>query len=124
MVVRCNDLQERQLPDSLRPQDRQARTVPRLDHERLEHRRRHPRERDVPMSKRIITRLLATAAMVVTTITVAIPSTPSFAEPTKADLDKAREEYRRGLALEAANDYEEALAAFKGVANVKSTPQV
>lgn len=46
------------------------------------------------------------------------------AEPTSEDLAHAREEYRRGLALEQAGDWEGALAAFKAVARVKSTPQV
>lgn len=44
--------------------------------------------------------------------------------PTPEALTRAREEFRRGLALESAGDYEGALVAFKGVAGVKSTPQV
>jgi hypothetical protein len=52
-------------------------------------------------------------------------TTPAFAdEPSSDALAKAREEFRRGIALEAAGDYENALAVFKGVALVKSTPQV
>ena len=39
-------------------------------------------------------------------------------------LAQAREEFRKGIALEAANDWEGALTIFKGVAQVKSTPQV
>jgi hypothetical protein len=45
-------------------------------------------------------------------------------EPGKEALAKAREEFRRGLALEVAKDYEGALSVFKGVALVKSSPQV
>lgn len=54
------------------------------------------------------------------------PRDAQAAEPAADDVAvaKAREEYRRGLALEAANDWTGALAAFKSVALVKSTPQV
>jgi hypothetical protein len=55
----------------------------------------------------------------------AAPSPTAHAEePSRAVLAKAREEFRRGLALEAAGDWSGALAAFKDVALVKSTPQV
>lgn len=61
--------------------------------------------------------LLATAALAV--------APPARAEdPTPEALARAREEYRRGLALEQAGDWEGALVIFKGVALVKSTPQV
>ena len=46
------------------------------------------------------------------------------AEPTSAEVSKARENFRRGLALEAAGDWTGALEVFKSVALVKSTPQV
>jgi len=39
-------------------------------------------------------------------------------------LAQAREEFRKGIAAEAAGDWEGALTVFKGVAQVKSTPQV
>ena len=43
-------------------------------------------------------------------------------DPTS--LAQAREQFRRGIALEAAGDWEGALRVFKAVAQVKSTPQV
>jgi hypothetical protein len=59
---------------------------------------------------------------------VALASTPvrsAFADDTSpAALAQAREQFRRGIALEAAGDWEGALRVFKGVAQVKSTPQV
>jgi hypothetical protein len=45
-------------------------------------------------------------------------------EPSADVIARAREEFRRGIALEAAGDFENALLTFKGVALVKSTPQV
>lgn len=55
----------------------------------------------------------------------ALAAPPARAEePSKEALAKAREEFRRGLALEVAKDYEGALSVFKGVALVKSSPQV
>ncbi len=49
---------------------------------------------------------------------------PVQAEPTKQELAKAREDFRKGLELEAANDWAGALASFEAVAQVTMTPQV
>lgn len=46
------------------------------------------------------------------------------AEPTKQELTRAREEFRKGLELEAANDWAGALSSFESVAQVTMTPQV
>ena len=54
---------------------------------------------------------------------VALPGGGAFAQSPDA-LAKAREQFRKGIALEAANDWEGALGIFKSVALVKSTPQV
>ena len=48
----------------------------------------------------------------------------AHADPAGDDKAKAREEFRRGLQLEAAKDFEGALTVFKGVALVKSSPAV
>ncbi len=49
----------------------------------------------------------------------------AIADPATDDVKaKAREEFRRGLQLEAAKDYEGALATFQHVAGVKSSPAV
>jgi len=50
------------------------------------------------------------------------PSVASAGDPDP--VAHAREEFRRGLSLEAAGKYEEALEVYKAVALVKSTPQV
>src|SRR5689334_9987683 len=69
------------------------------------------------------TRIVAMLALVLSVV-VMLPE-PVFAdEPSKEDVAKAREEYRRGLALEGAGDYDGALKVYKSVALVKSTPQV
>src|SRR5262245_28357969 len=55
----------------------------------------------------------------------AAPALPAFADgPTAAQIAQAREDFRRGLALEQAGDWERALPVFRSVALVKSTPQV
>src|SRR4051812_34763191 len=55
----------------------------------------------------------------------AVSASPAFADgPTAAQISQAREDFRRGLALEAAGDWERALTVFRSVALVKSTPQV
>jgi hypothetical protein len=64
------------------------------------------------------------AAAAIIALTTAPAITAQAEEPSRATLAKAREEFRRGLALEAAGDWSGALAAFKEVALVKSTPQV
>jgi hypothetical protein len=64
------------------------------------------------------------AAAAIIALTTAPAITARAEEPSRATLAKAREEFRRGLALEAAGDWSGALAAFKDVALVKSTPQV
>jgi len=46
------------------------------------------------------------------------------AEPTKQELARAREAFRKGLELEAANDWAGALSTFESVAQVTMTPQV
>jgi hypothetical protein len=46
------------------------------------------------------------------------------AEPTKQELARAREDFRKGLELEAANDWAGALSTFESVAQVTMTPQV
>ncbi len=46
------------------------------------------------------------------------------AEPTGAELNKARAQFQQGLALETAGDWAGALALFQDVASVKMTPQV
>ncbi len=70
-------------------------------------------------------RRLIPAAMAAMLVGAVCPSGVAWADdPTAAEVAKAREEFRRGLALEAANDWAGALAAFKTVALVKSTPQV
>jgi hypothetical protein len=51
---------------------------------------------------------------------IALAAPPEDSDAVK----KAREEFRRGLALEAAGDYEGALTVYKSVALVKSTPAV
>jgi hypothetical protein len=48
----------------------------------------------------------------------------SAAAQSKAELDKARERFREGLALEAGGNCAKALELFRAVAEVKSTPQV
>ena len=48
---------------------------------------------------------------------------PAMAQP-KAELARAREQFRQGLALEAAGNWTRALEVFKGVAEIKSTAQV
>ncbi len=70
----------------------------------------------------------ALVAVLLGSCTVAVA--PSFAlaqaAPAidKAAIDKAREQFRQGLSLEAAGDFSRALKEFKEVAVVKSTPQV
>lgn len=50
---------------------------------------------------------------------------PAFAaEPTYRQLQQARDLYRQGVQLEAANDWTGALAKFQEVAAIKMTPQV
>ncbi len=66
--------------------------------------------------------LLAAAAVALASTAIAPPAWAE--EPSPEALARAREEYRRGLALEQAGDWEGALVVFKGVALVKSTPQV
>jgi hypothetical protein len=65
---------------------------------------------------------LASGLLAVAALGVAAPVRAEG--PTPEALARAREEYRRGLALEQAGDWEGALVIFKGVALVKSTPQV
>ncbi len=48
----------------------------------------------------------------------------AVAQPTGADLTKAREVYREGVQLEAANDWAGALTKFETVAAVKMSPAV
>src|SRR5262245_8282388 len=55
---------------------------------------------------------------------VALPRPASADEPAPAVLAKAREQFRKALSLEVAGNWEAALALFKEVALVKSTPQV
>ena len=49
---------------------------------------------------------------------------PAWAEPTPQELVKAREAFRQGVQLEAANDWVGALAKFETVATVRMTPAV
>jgi len=49
---------------------------------------------------------------------------PAWAEPTPQELVKAREAFRQGVQLEAANDWVGALAKFEAVASVRMTPAV
>lgn len=66
----------------------------------------------------------AMASGLLATAVLAVAPVARADEPTPQALARAREEYRRGLALEQAGDWEGALVVFKGVALVKSTPQV
>jgi hypothetical protein len=50
---------------------------------------------------------------------------PALADqPTAKDLARAREDFRRALSLEVAGDHASALALFKQIALIKSTPQI
>ncbi len=49
---------------------------------------------------------------------------PAWAEPTPAELAKARDAFRQGVQLEASNDWVGALAKFETVAQVRMTPAV
>lgn len=70
-------------------------------------------------------RRILPAAIAAMLMSAVCPGGVAYAdEPTATEVAKAREEFRRGLALEAAGDWAGALAAFKTVALVKSTPQV
>lgn len=53
-----------------------------------------------------------------------LASAPSGAQPTEAELAAARQIFNDGKDLEKANDWAGALAKFKKVAEVKTTPQV
>jgi hypothetical protein len=50
--------------------------------------------------------------------------TPLVSAQSPAELQKARTEYKEGLALEAAGNWAGALAKFQDVARIKTTPQV
>jgi tetratricopeptide (TPR) repeat protein len=50
-------------------------------------------------------------------------SSPSFAQPTQAEINSAKAAFNAGLALEAAGDYAQALGRFREVIPVKATPQ-
>lgn len=65
--------------------------------------------------------------LLVSSLTLALvaplaPARPAYAQ--EMTVAKARETFREGIAYEAAGKWEAALAAFKAVAVVKSTPQV
>lgn len=67
----------------------------------------------------------ASAALVCVGLWVAAgAASTSWAAPTPAELEKARATFRAGTALEAANDWGNALARFREVVAVKPSPQV
>lgn len=77
----------------------------------------------------MIVRRLETLSLVCALLAPALPLTPAMAQaPETAQPDpaaaKAREEFREGLALMAAEDHAGALAKFKAVAEYKQTAQV
>jgi hypothetical protein len=72
----------------------------------------------------MLVRRLSTVAALVLVLAAGASGVARADEPTAAALAQAREQFRRGIALEAAGDWEGALRVFKGVALVKSTPQV
>lgn len=51
-------------------------------------------------------------------------SSPALAAPTPAELAHAREDFRKGMQLEAANDWAGALARFEAVAQIAMSPAV
>jgi len=97
-----------------------------------EHLPRGARERDnngwrsllanVENGMRIRSSPLAASILIALGALVIAPSIASAGDPDP--VAHAREEFRRGLSLEAAGKYEEALEVYKAVALVKSTPQV
>lgn len=75
--------------------------------------------------ERLLTAGVISASMLAATApVVAALAAPPAAPAEDESVKKAREEFRRGLALEAAGDYEGALKVYKAVALVKSTPAV
>src|SRR5689334_12765207 len=66
---------------------------------------------------------VAMVALAAATAAALLPTQHAHAQD-QATLSHARERFREGLALEAAGDWQRALATFKEVALVKSTPQV
>lgn len=75
-----------------------------------------------PVSRRTRSRLAA--ALVIASALLAPAFEGATLAQSKDALAKMRERFREGMALEAGGQYAQALAAFKDVAEVKSTPQV
>jgi hypothetical protein len=69
------------------------------------------------------TRALARGVLVGLAALAPLGST-AFADPTPAQLSKARLQFQQGLALETAGDWAGALGLFQEVGGVKMTPQV